>query len=113
MSYGTTVDLTKIELDNRKLYSYQEKATENLNEYFDLENSTKPQNGLLVMPTGSGKTFTAVNWLLQSAVSRGYKVLWFAHRKDLIEQATYSFIHRSPILLNYNIKKFRDRKSVV
>ncbi len=106
MNYGTTVDLTKIELDNRKLYPYQEAATENLNEYFDLENPTSPQNGLLVMPTGSGKTFTAVNWLLQSAVSRGYKVIWFAHRKDLIEQATYSFIHRAPILLNYDIKKF-------
>lgn len=106
MNYGTTVDLTKIQLDNRKLYPYQEAATENLNEYFDLENPTSPQNGLLVMPTGSGKTFTAVNWLLQSAVSRGYKVIWFAHRKDLIEQATYSFIHRAPILLNYGIKKF-------
>lgn len=106
MNYGTTVDLTKIQLDNRKLYPYQEAATENLNEYFDLENPTSPQNGLLVMPTGSGKTFTAVNWLLQSAVSSGYKVIWFAHRKDLIEQATYSFIHRAPILLNYDIKKF-------
>ena len=35
MDYGTTLDLTKVSLDNRKLYSYQEAATNNLNKYFN------------------------------------------------------------------------------
>ena len=58
------------------------------------------------MPTGSGKTFTVVNWLLENAIPKGYKVIWFAHRKDLIEQAQNAFIHRAPVLLKYNIKEF-------
>ena len=106
MDYGTTLDLTKVSLDNRKLYSYQEAATNNLNKYFNLKNPEKQQNGLLVMPTGSGKTFTVVNWLLENAIPKGYKVIWFAHRKDLIEQAQNAFIHRAPVLLKYNIKEF-------
>ena len=106
MDYGTTLDLTKVSLDNRKLYSYQEAATNNLNKYFNLKNPEKQQNGLLVMPTGSGKTFTVVNWLLENVIPKGYKVIWFAHRKDLIEQAQNAFIHRAPVLLQHNIKKF-------
>lgn len=106
MDYGMTLDLTKVSLDNRKLYSYQEEATKKLNKHFNLENNEKQQNGLLVMPTGSGKTFTVVNWILENVIPKGYKVVWFAHRKDLIEQAQNAFIHRAPILLKYNIKKF-------
>ena len=107
MYYGTTIDLTKQGLNDKKLYSYQEEATEKLNKYFKLEKLDKPQNGLLVMPTGSGKTFTAVNYLLNSAVSKGYTVIWFAHRKDLIGQAEDTFIKRSHVLLNYGIKTFK------
>lgn len=28
------------------------------------------------MPTGSGKTFTAINWLLNSGVANGYHILF-------------------------------------
>lgn len=41
---------------------------------------------LIVSPTGSGKTVTAAS-IVQGAVARGGKVAWFAHRKELREQA--------------------------
>jgi len=43
------------------------------------------------MPTGSGKTYTAVRWLLESVVARGDRVLWLAHRTELLNQAAAAF----------------------
>lgn len=43
------------------------------------------------MPTGGGKTFTAIRFLCRTALSDGYKVLWLAHTHHLLEQAYYSF----------------------
>lgn len=40
----------------------------------------------LVMPTGSGKTSTAVMFA-RSALERGKRVLWIVHRRELAEQA--------------------------
>ena len=50
-----------------------------------------PNGGILVLPTGGGKTFTAVRFLCQGPLSQGYKVLWLAHTHHLLEQAYYSF----------------------
>ena len=47
--------------------------------------------GLLVLPTGGGKTFTAVRFLCRNPLSDGYKVLWLAHTHHLLEQALDSF----------------------
>jgi superfamily II DNA or RNA helicase len=59
------IDLTKSKSDNKRLHRHQQEALKNMDEYFDLSLKTdEEQNGLLVMPTGSGKTFTAVSWLL-------------------------------------------------
>jgi ATP-dependent helicase IRC3 len=43
--------------------------------------------GLLVLPTGGGKTFVAVSWALENIINNGGKVLWLAHRKELLNQA--------------------------
>ena len=43
------------------------------------------------MPTGSGKTFTAVRFLCKNVIAKGYKILWLAHTHHLLEQAFYSF----------------------
>lgn len=52
----------------------------------------KPYAGcILVLPTGGGKTFTALRFLCQNALSDGYKVLWLAHTHHLLEQAYASF----------------------
>ncbi|WP_170320007.1 DEAD/DEAH box helicase family protein [Polyangium spumosum] len=47
--------------------------------------------GVLVLPTGGGKTFTAVRFLCAGPLSDGYKVLWLAHTHHLLEQAFDSF----------------------
>lgn len=59
------------------------------------------------MPTGSGKTFTAVHWLLKEASKNGYQVIWLAHRQELIDQADWTFRERSAILKTYGFKEFK------
>lgn len=105
MNQKTTVNLLKTDRDDRLLYPYQQDATKSLDNYFELDYPNRAQNGLLVMPTGSGKTFTAVNWLIKNAIPRGYQIIWFAHRIDLIEQATDTFVHRAPVLINEGLEK--------
>lgn len=45
---------------------------------------------LLVLPTGGGKTFTGGH-MIRSAVARGSRVTWYAHRAELLDQAARSF----------------------
>lgn len=48
--------------------------------------------GLLVLPTGSGKTFTVVHWLLgRMNKEPRLRVLWLADQQELIEQAAREF----------------------
>lgn len=48
--------------------------------------------GLLVLPTGSGKTFTVVHWLLrQLEKDPTLRVLWLADQQELLEQAAEHF----------------------
>lgn len=49
------------------------------------------KRGILVLPTGSGKTFTAVLWLLKNAIAKNVKVLWLADQGFLLEQAFDTF----------------------
>ena len=46
---------------------------------------------MLVLPTGAGKTYTAVHWILNRYVNQGIKVLWIAHRSELLRQAAETF----------------------
>jgi superfamily II DNA or RNA helicase/formylglycine-generating enzyme required for sulfatase activity/5-methylcytosine-specific restriction endonuclease McrA len=60
----------------------------------DLWYETQPfpnAGGILVLPTGGGKTFTAVRFLCRRAISDGYKILWLAHTHHLLEQAYRAF----------------------
>lgn len=54
------------------------------------EGAHQPAGGLLVFPTGAGKTFTAMRFLTTGPLSDGYKVLWLAHTHHLLEQAAES-----------------------
>lgn len=47
--------------------------------------------GLLVLPTGGGKTYTAASWILKNKVDKKCKILWIAHRHALLEQACEAF----------------------
>ena len=46
---------------------------------------------MLVLPTGGGKTFTAVNWICRNILSKGIKVLWLAQSSYLLDQAAQTF----------------------
>ena len=72
---------------DRKPYEHQLEAMRAL----DLLDREPSFSTMVVLPTGGGKTFTAVNWLLRHAIDRGKKVLWIAHRTMLLDQAADSF----------------------
>jgi superfamily II DNA or RNA helicase len=52
----------------------------------------KKNSGILVLPTGGGKTFTSIYWLLKNIISKNIKVLWLADQGFLLEQARESFV---------------------
>ncbi|MHC1732013.1 MAG: DEAD/DEAH box helicase family protein [Bacteroidales bacterium] len=102
------IDIISSQKDSRELMEHQKRAIDALDIYFKLsEENLGPQNGLLVMPTGSGKTFTAVNWLLDRGVANGYRIVWLTHRQELIDQTNIEFRSQAPILANYEIKKLK------
>jgi superfamily II DNA or RNA helicase len=52
----------------KELYEHQNQAIKALN-----KNNNSPFEGLLVLPTGGGKTLTAVHWLLREYINKGKK----------------------------------------
>lgn len=106
--YTDPINIKESTCDSRELMSHQIEAIESLNKYFNLSGKKNvAQNGLVVMPTGSGKTFTTVNWLLNSGVANGYRILWLAHRQELIDQTNNEFRNQAPTLAKYGINKLR------
>jgi len=71
-----------------KPYDHQIAAWDALGKYFHDE---KKQAGILVVPTGGGKTAIAARWLLTNHIAKGGRVLWFAHRRSLLRQAFRTF----------------------
>jgi superfamily II DNA or RNA helicase len=49
------------------------------------------QAGIVVVPTGGGKTVLAAHWLLEHHIRSGGRVLWLAHRRSLLRQAMSTF----------------------
>ena len=89
------IDLAHSHIQDVKLYSYQQEANVAMQQYFLEENG---RSGILVMPTGSGKTMTSIYFLLREMVSRGYEVIWLAHRHMLVEQAAKAFYRLAPLV---------------
>lgn len=89
----------------RSLYEHQIDAQVKLNEINKKDNFST----LLVLPTGAGKTFTSVHWLLKNAIDKDKKVLWIAHRHLLLEQARESFQSSasSDVMVNRSSFKYR------
>lgn len=96
-----TIDLIKSKLEKVPLHDYQEDAINRLH-----ENLIKNDNdsGLLVMPTGSGKTRVATCFLLERMVSQGYQVIWLTHRHMLIDQTAAAFKSFAPLAKSYDSK---------
>jgi len=89
----------------RELYPHQTDAIS------ALDNINKKENfkSILVLPTGGGKTLTAVYWLLKNAVDQGKKVLWLAHRSLLLEQAADTFVRNASAKIMTNRTRFKCR----
>jgi len=89
--FAKTVKVKK--LDSRiDLYPHQIDAIQELNRSAV---GKEHYAGILVLPTGGGKTMTAVRWLMKNVVDKGQKVLWIAHRHALLEQALATMIDNS------------------
>lgn len=94
--------------DSRDLIMpHQKSAVEAMSNYFELDQEIEDRNGLVVMPTGSGKTYTAVNWLLSEGVAKGYRIVWLVHRQELVEQTYHEFRKQTPLLKGTDVKKIR------
>lgn len=104
ITYAGNVTVAKGK-NHRKLYEHQKDAIEKLNKL----NKKDTFSSLLVLPTGGGKTFTGVYWLLKEAINNKKKVLWIAHRHLLLEQATNTFINTAYSDMLYNISSFNYR----
>lgn len=85
----------------RDLYPHQIDAIKELNRM----DNRDAFSTLLVLPTGAGKTMTAVTWLLTNAVDHRKKILWIAHRHLLLEQAADAFA------MNAYSERMIDRQS--
>ena len=75
---------------NRQPAAHQAAALLQLGRWYD-SRPFPEAGGVLALPTGGGKTYTAVRFLCQRALSDGYKVLWLAHTHHLLEQAFDAF----------------------
>ncbi|MCA0329709.1 MAG: DEAD/DEAH box helicase [Actinobacteria bacterium] len=74
-----------------ELRDYQQKAIEGLDTLL-AGRSVSSRSGLVVLPTGAGKTRVAVTWCLQQmARRRRTRVLWIAHQEELLLQAADTF----------------------
>lgn len=75
----------------KKLRRYQVRALEAFEKWYDVENdssSLEDRLATIILPTGTGKTFTAVSCIKKLfEKNKKVKVLWVAHREELITQA--------------------------
>src|SRR5438128_418293 len=76
---------------------HQKIALEKLGRWYESRNG-HGCGGILVLPTGGGKTFTAVHFACRLPLSQGFKVLWLAHTHHLLEQAFASFAEGAGLL---------------
>ena len=84
-------------------FPHQTEAFAKLNEVFQI-GKKKSASGMLVLPTGAGKTFTAVRWLCNHVLPKKIKILWLAPSYYLLDQAAATF--------KENVREIPDRKTV-
>src|SRR5262245_26637591 len=65
------------------------------------------RNVLLCIPTGGGKTITAAS-ILAGSVARGSRVLFVAHRKELIDQTVRTFASLG--ITDIGVVRAKDRR---
>lgn len=87
------IDLSCVIPNDISLEDFQHDAVESMVQFYNVNS-----RGILMMPTGSGKTRTSVYFLLRYIISQGYQVLWLAHRSLLLEQTADTFIRNASLL---------------
>lgn len=96
---------------NYQLFDYQRRVLDRVSSYL----SSEKNRVLIHMPTGSGKTRTAISFVCRFLVERGNtNVVWFANTKELLDQAYSEFVKAWSFLGDREIKayKFWDRSEV-
>ena len=73
---------------NFKPYDHQKEAWNHMDKHYIDDNKNR---GMVVLPTGAGKTTVAAYWLIRKYINEGYRVLWLSHRVELLEQAFDTF----------------------
>jgi len=86
---------------SQNLRNYQRRVVKALK---FLEDKKGEFSTIVDMPTGSGKTVTAVNYLYERAINRNKKVIWMAHRNLLLKQAVECFKDNGGLLVRDKIK---------
>ena len=56
------------------------------------------RGGILVLPTGGGKTFVATHFLCRHPLSDRHRIVWLAHTHHLLEQAFTAFGKTMPLV---------------
>ena len=80
------VDLQGEGKDLLRPYEHQKASWQALDRIFDGKPGAAP-GAVLVLPTGSGKTVTALDWLLRRMQREpDLRVLWIAHQQALVDQ---------------------------
>jgi ATP-dependent helicase IRC3 len=105
VDYVGTIHVNK-NVNPKNLYIHQSEALKRLDEKLLKKTDF---SGLLVLPTGGGKTLTAVQWLLRNVINENKKVLWIAHRHELLEQAFQTIKENSYANLLNKRDSFRYR----
>ena len=89
------VDLVKLHQENPRTTSktpleHQKDAFETFSALFTFTDQ-EHKAGILVLPTGAGKTYTSVNWICRNVLGKQAKVLCLAHTGHLLDQAYETF----------------------
>ncbi len=100
------IDLSCVIPNDISLEDFQHEAVESMVQFYNVNS-----RGILMMPTGSGKTRTSVYFLLRYIISQGYQVLWLAHRSLLLEQTASTFIRNASLLKLSDAE--RDRMNLI
>jgi ATP-dependent helicase IRC3 len=76
---------------DHELFDYQVRAVEAGRDWL---RSTE-HAGIICLPTGGGKTRTAVDLVLRHVLGPEARVLWLCHRQELMDQAIEAFASRA------------------
>lgn len=89
---GATVLHGQKEKATRRPYPHQVEARASLDRLIR-DREPEERRGLIVLPTGAGKTETVTGWLTkQMTAEPRLRVLWLAHQQELLEQAARSLL---------------------